>query len=121
MARRTAPPGRPPTLDELAHQAVGIDSECRDCGHKVLLGFELFLGRYGAVPFPEFVRLLKCSGSRNVFGRPRWPKRYPGDVRQFERTDPRAAGTRGDLSLARLGTVFLGELLELSGNRRKLT
>jgi hypothetical protein len=32
---------------------------------------------YGSVPFPKFVRRLKCSacGSRNVAGRPQWPTR----------------------------------------------
>jgi DNA-directed RNA polymerase subunit RPC12/RpoP len=77
MPRSTAPPSRTPTLDDLAQQAVGIDAECRDCGHKVLLGFELFLERYGSMSFPAFVHLLKCSacGSRNVSGRPQWPTR----------------------------------------------
>jgi hypothetical protein len=63
------------TLDDLAQQAVGIDAECRDCGRKMLLGFEMFLESYGSLPFPAFVRRLKCSvrGSRDVFGRPQWP------------------------------------------------
>jgi hypothetical protein len=77
MARSSSPPGRPPTLAYLAQQAVGIDAECRDCGRKMLLGFELFLESYGSLSFPVFVRRLKCSacGSRNVSGRPQWPTR----------------------------------------------
>jgi hypothetical protein len=67
----------PPTLARLAHQAVGIEAQCHDCRHKVALGFELFLERYGDMPFPNFARLLKCSpcGSRTVDARPVWPTR----------------------------------------------
>ena len=77
MARATSPPGPPPTLLHLAQQAVGIDAECRDCRHKVVLGFEKFLARYGDMPFPDFARLMKCSacGSRQVEVRPAWASR----------------------------------------------
>jgi hypothetical protein len=72
MARTSSPSGPPPTLNHLAEQAVGIDAECRDCRHKPVLGFELFVERYGDMPFPDFGRLLKCSacGSRQVDVRP---------------------------------------------------
>jgi DNA-directed RNA polymerase subunit RPC12/RpoP len=68
MARTTSPPGAPPTLLRLAEQAVGIDAECRDCRHRVVLEFEKFLAHYGDMPFPDFARLMKCSacGSRQV-------------------------------------------------------
>jgi len=77
VARNPSPPGPPPTLDCLAQQAVGIDAQCHDCRHKAVLGFELFLVRYGDMPFPEFARLLKCSscGSRKIDARPMWAKR----------------------------------------------
>ncbi len=77
MARNASPPGLPPTLAYLAPQAVGIDAECHDCHHKAVLGFELFLARYGDMPFPAFTRLLKCSacGSRKIDARPMWAKR----------------------------------------------
>jgi DNA-directed RNA polymerase subunit RPC12/RpoP len=54
---------------------IGIEAECESCGHKVVMGFERFLPRYGAMPFPALARLLKCSacGSRQVFARPIWP------------------------------------------------
>ena len=79
MARNASPPGTPPTLAYLAQQAVGIDAECHDCHHKAVLGFELFLERYGDVKFPEFARLLKCSacGSRRIDVRPKWPLTRP--------------------------------------------
>jgi DNA-directed RNA polymerase subunit RPC12/RpoP len=72
---RPSPPGPPPSLAYLAEQAVGIDAECRDCRHRVVLGFEKFLARYGDMPFPDFTRLMKCSacGSRHVDVRPAWP------------------------------------------------
>jgi hypothetical protein len=77
VPRGTSPPGPPPTLDHLSRQAVGIEAECESCRRKVVLGFERFLQRYGAMPFPAFTRLLKCSacGSRQVFARPIWPSR----------------------------------------------
>jgi DNA-directed RNA polymerase subunit RPC12/RpoP len=77
MARTTSPPEPPPKLAYLAEQAVGIDAECRDCRHRVVLGFEKFLARYGDVPFPDFARLMKCSacGSRRVDVRPAWSSR----------------------------------------------
>jgi DNA-directed RNA polymerase subunit RPC12/RpoP len=77
MARTTSPPGPPPTLLHFSQQAVGIDAECRDCRHRVVLGFEKFLARYGDMPFPDFARLMKCSacGSRHVDVRPSWPSR----------------------------------------------
>ncbi len=77
MARATSPPGPPPTLLHLAEQAVGIDAECLDCRHRVVLGFETFLARYGDMPFPDFAWLMKCSacGSRHVEVRPAWPSR----------------------------------------------
>jgi hypothetical protein len=58
---------------------LGIDAECHDCHHKAVLGFELFLERYGDVTFPEFARLLKCSacGSRRIDVRPKWPLTRP--------------------------------------------
>ncbi len=67
----------PPTLAHLARQAVGIEAQCHDCRHKVVLGFELFLKRYGDTPFPTLARLLKCSvcGSRKIDARPVWPTR----------------------------------------------
>jgi len=65
---RPSPPGPPPTLRYLAEKAVGIDAECRDCRHRVVLGFEKFFGRYGDMLFPHFAQLMKCSacGSRHV-------------------------------------------------------
>ncbi len=72
-----SPPGPPPTLRYLAQQAAGIDAECRDCRHRVVLGFERFLDRYGDMLFPDFARLMKClaCGSRQVDVRPSWPSR----------------------------------------------
>ena len=64
MARTTSPPGPPSTLGYLAEQAVGIDAECRDYRHRVVLGFEKFLGRYGDMLFPDFARLMKCSACK---------------------------------------------------------
>jgi hypothetical protein len=67
MARPTAPPGPPPTLRYLAEQAAGIDAECRDCRHRVVLWVSRkFLLAMATVPFPDFARLMKCSacGSR---------------------------------------------------------
>jgi len=58
---RPSPPGPPPTLRYLAEKAVGIDAECRDCRHRVVLGFEKFFGRYGDMLFPDFAQLMKCS------------------------------------------------------------
>src|SRR5438552_1401534 len=77
MACNPSPPGPPPTLEYLAHQAVGIDAERHDCRHKAVLGFELFLERYGDMAFPEFAPLLKCSAcvSRKIDARPMWAKR----------------------------------------------
>jgi len=72
---RPSPPGPPPTLRYLAEQAVGIDAECRDCRHRVVLGFERFLGRYGDLPFPDFARLMKCSACGKVDVRLSWPSR----------------------------------------------
>jgi hypothetical protein len=34
-------------LAYLAEQTIGIDAECCDCRHRVVLGFEKFLDRYG--------------------------------------------------------------------------
>jgi len=61
MTNTASPPGLPPTLGYFAQRAVGIDAECHDCHHKAALGFELFLARYGDMPFPAFTRLLKFS------------------------------------------------------------
>ena len=45
MARNSHPSGPPPTLDDLAQHAVGIDAEYRDCGYRAVMDFELFLER----------------------------------------------------------------------------
>jgi len=69
--------GHSTPFETASQQAVGIDAQCHDCRHKAVLGFELFLVRYGDMPFSEFARLLKCSscGSRKIDARPMWAKR----------------------------------------------
>ena len=64
MARNSSSPGPPLTLGYLSEQAVGIDAECHDCHHKVVLGIELFPERYGSIPFPEFGTLAEMPGLR---------------------------------------------------------
>jgi hypothetical protein len=70
---------RPPTLEDLAQQAIGIEAECLTCRRRVVLGFEQFLPRYADVEFPTFAHLLKCENNRShrVEVRPVWPTHKP--------------------------------------------
>jgi hypothetical protein len=54
VARSTSPPGRPPTLSELARDVTAILVLCETCRHKAEVPLAGLIERFGAeVEFPS--------------------------------------------------------------------
>jgi hypothetical protein len=78
VARSASPPGRPPTLSELARDVTAILVQCDVCRHEAKIPLAGLIERFGGeVEFPSLRSHFRCSacGGRKEHASPAWPVR----------------------------------------------